>query len=526
MRKRNIKNSWKNDMLEMYFFKGVGLKEEKEYSFKDLRFFDLDRGVDFSFYIESKDDFIEGANYIIEANENVSEKKITEQNVYLNEHGHYQVDIHEKDNKTKAFTFIWDITRMDKKNNAFEIDWEEFGWNSFEDVKNYDVYFPKKFEKLGVVIGANNSKPHIELIQNLNFIDSYIINNKEKLHFTFETNNQLIATNLVYIEGKNPFKTESWDLEISKFVHVLEKDEVCEICGQKSEDSYECKYFNFSVRKHGILNVFLNDRIPVINYKINRFMIDNNIEDIWRKNHEEETLQKLYYSLESSQIKIKCILNNEPYILKDIQWKKNNMSDYKSFYKIENWDYENATLVHMDSYDIFDCLSEYKIDDCHCECGEILNYNEEIVEEVICETLNKNIKFKREIVNKALKDTIRDTVHLIQEQWQEFLKPKKKIDDGSGYVYFIKELMTNSVKIGMASSWKKRLDFFTVKLPFEIKLLHKVKTSNRSETEKNFHEIFEKKRRRSKKTYLGEWFDLTEEDIEDIKSGKYDKYIL
>lgn len=88
-----------------------------------------------------------------------------------------------------------------------------------------------------------------------------------------------------------------------------------------------------------------------------------------------------------------------------------------------------------------------------------------------------------------------------------------------GYIYFIKELFSGRIKIGKTKNLQQRLKLFSVKLPFEIELLHYVKTNNPSYVENLFHEFFEEKR------VNGEWFELDVDDILWVLSGLYTKNI-
>lgn len=95
------------------------------------------------------------------------------------------------------------------------------------------------------------------------------------------------------------------------------------------------------------------------------------------------------------------------------------------------------------------------------------------------------------------------------------LNPENK----KGYIYFIKEDFSNTVKIGKTNNLKERMANFGVKLPFNIELIHSIKTNNALYTEKLFHLHF------SEKKTNGEWFKLDENDIYWIKSGNYTKKI-
>jgi len=82
-----------------------------------------------------------------------------------------------------------------------------------------------------------------------------------------------------------------------------------------------------------------------------------------------------------------------------------------------------------------------------------------------------------------------------------------------GYVYFLKS--KHGYKIGKTKNIKKRMDVFGVKLPFEVKLKYLIKTSYWDVLEKDLHKKFESKK------INGEWFDISEKDIENISHKEF-----
>lgn len=110
---------------------------------------------------------------------------------------------------------------------------------------------------------------------------------------------------------------------------------------------------------------------------------------------------------------------------------------------------------------------------------------------------------------EEIKEKILERENLSMNQ-PHYETEKKKI---KGYVYFVS--CNGLVKIGRTKNFKDRMDVYSVKSPFETKILHQIKTDDSVSLEKHFHTIFMDKRT------SGEWFDLTDKDIENIKSGKY-----
>lgn len=92
---------------------------------------------------------------------------------------------------------------------------------------------------------------------------------------------------------------------------------------------------------------------------------------------------------------------------------------------------------------------------------------------------------------------------------------------GSGYVYFVKEKGTGKVKIGKALNPYQRIARgFGVKIPYELEVLYLIRSHNDLKTERMFHKLYQRKR------VNGEWFDLSNHDLERIRKGRYPLSIL
>jgi len=85
-------------------------------------------------------------------------------------------------------------------------------------------------------------------------------------------------------------------------------------------------------------------------------------------------------------------------------------------------------------------------------------------------------------------------------------KPESK----SGIVYLLKS--GEHYKIGLSKSTNRRMMDISPKLPIEPRLIHTIQTKDMYDLEATFHEHFKEKRTN------GEWFLLTENDVEWIKS--------
>lgn len=88
-------------------------------------------------------------------------------------------------------------------------------------------------------------------------------------------------------------------------------------------------------------------------------------------------------------------------------------------------------------------------------------------------------------------------------------------DIDRGYIYLIRDInVTNYCKIGCSTKPKQRLANFAVNLPFEYEIIHVFSVRHMYAKETSLHRMFADKRK------SGEWFDLSPEDIEYIKSLK------
>lgn len=90
-------------------------------------------------------------------------------------------------------------------------------------------------------------------------------------------------------------------------------------------------------------------------------------------------------------------------------------------------------------------------------------------------------------------------------------KKKSSVSDTWGYVYLLQS-PTSAYKIGRTNNPKSRRRTFGVKLPFEVEYIVVIETDNMFELERTLHARFDDKR------VNGEWFDLSADDVEYIKS--------
>lgn len=91
--------------------------------------------------------------------------------------------------------------------------------------------------------------------------------------------------------------------------------------------------------------------------------------------------------------------------------------------------------------------------------------------------------------------------------------------EAPGYVYFVQEHMNGSFKIGKTKHVERYMNLFVVKLPFENKLIHLIKSGDHHQTKAAFHQHFKDKR------LEGEWFALNQDDVAWLKAGGYTEAI-
>jgi len=103
------------------------------------------------------------------------------------------------------------------------------------------------------------------------------------------------------------------------------------------------------------------------------------------------------------------------------------------------------------------------------------------------------------------------------EMWREInsrdrhAKSKRIAEKKAGSVYLVKESSQGHYKIGRTVNVKSRMKTFTVKLPFKVELSHSFPADDYITAERLLHENF------THRHVDGEWFSLTEGDVEWIK---------
>lgn len=94
-------------------------------------------------------------------------------------------------------------------------------------------------------------------------------------------------------------------------------------------------------------------------------------------------------------------------------------------------------------------------------------------------------------------------------EYSEDIKPLK-INKNAGYVYLLE--YNNLYKIGCSKNIDKRLHDLEKNTPHKINLIHSIKTDNKYKLENELHQKYKDKRSK------GEWFSLSDSDIQNIKN--------
>ena len=92
-------------------------------------------------------------------------------------------------------------------------------------------------------------------------------------------------------------------------------------------------------------------------------------------------------------------------------------------------------------------------------------------------------------------------------------KDLPKLKDPAGYVYLIKEVdFSGQYKIGRTIDPKSRLKQVDLKTPGETMVIALLKTEDAKVLERRLHQKYASKRKR------GEWFDLTDKQVQEIRN--------
>ena len=106
-------------------------------------------------------------------------------------------------------------------------------------------------------------------------------------------------------------------------------------------------------------------------------------------------------------------------------------------------------------------------------------------------------------------ETVRRQREYRQQSWADY---SSKSSSNSGYVYLLKA--GPYYKIGVSTNVDKRIEQLSTLPPFDIELVHTIYSVDMYALEQDFHNLYADKRKN------GEWFELTDSDVEFIKGFK------
>ena len=141
-------------------------------------------------------------------------------------------------------------------------------------------------------------------------------------------------------------------------------------------------------------------------------------------------------------------------------------------------------------------LSRKSLEKCYHKKAVIMNYDTTVR---LCKALNCTIGDLYSLVNKA-------EYEKVEKRKEEREKALNK-----GYIYFILNEANGLIKIGRSADVENRLYQLQYKTGQPLRLLKKIPSDSVVQQEKELHELYSNKR------IHGEWFDITEEDINIFK---------
>lgn len=551
MAKANLTRQRKKDLEKMYggiFFQ----KEGKYYKTLRPRFLDL-------ISCETFEECIEEVNYFLKSyddGESFCLDKVKRDDFYLNKWGHYQCDLKKRKSNERGFTFVWD----EDSEHFVQIDWNMIGFDSYEDYDNVDKYFPSNLKSYAFIYPYEIHDEVKENILHLDYLDlSFINDNGEWVSSIFSIGDENFVSSFKYIKGENPFKISSYDFRESKIRHVKtpeNRNRTCNLCNEKIEEVSLCKYFHFGERKEFVFNNTLIDKEKsLMPFKyIHQFIEKHKIEDRWRKKVDLEDgkfdVQEIYFYKKEPVLSLRLNYKNVFFEL-DVKWKRKILPNFTTFFELENWEYENAKLVHLNSNESIKYSDKFILNETCPFCCKSLKMHE-ITNDEECEFFENETEQLKDFFQHYLNDRNDEHCYNAIQFWNEILKDEKthikvlteKIEKkgasrekrnakkkknqttakSEGYIYFLKELEFGTVKVGLSKNYKRRMDEFGVLLPFTTELIHVIKVKEMRKTEKMIHEYFKGKRKYVEKDgqiKASEWFNLNENDIEKIKKNKY-----
>ena len=125
-----------------------------------------------------------------------------------------------------------------------------------------------------------------------------------------------------------------------------------------------------------------------------------------------------------------------------------------------------------------------------------------------CDESDAELILSSPLVSEALKDEFRQFLKnpfSYKPRGQKQREPQSR----EGFIYVLK--CGPHYKIGLSQNVDRRVEQLSVTPPFDVELIHTIETDDMFKLESFLHDKFSEKRKN------GEWFELTEADVEYIK---------
>ncbi|MFA5554482.1 MAG: GIY-YIG nuclease family protein [Phycisphaerae bacterium] len=139
--------------------------------------------------------------------------------------------------------------------------------------------------------------------------------------------------------------------------------------------------------------------------------------------------------------------------------------------------------------------------------------------DVFSRRLGKKYEMAQKILDYCKSNSgYEDIIEICEKVLDSSEKPEREVDFEEAeprfsYVYLMKS--GQYYKIGKGDCVEKRNYEIGIKLPEELKIIHKIKTNHPFEAESYWHEVFKDKRKK------GEWFNLSSSDVKDFSRRKF-----
>ena len=240
------------------------------------------------------------------------------------------------------------------------------------------------------------------------------------------------------------------------------------------------------------------------NYLLTVNEIEKNGIKILVSNGFNDFVKKCYKKLRIKNPNEHCFLSQKKTVI-SMQWFNRLLKDVKIKYDIDIENFSTLSFRKTFALKFIDSCG-----DCYRGIMALQKFFGFANVNDLCKTLD--IKIKKEIKQIEIKDfnvVTKDDAYdsLENERFLEEIKEVREVKTDAGYCYIMKDdLYPMYYKIGKAKNPSLRENTLLHNSP-TISLFKVVKTKSMHKLETELHDIFKDKR------YRGEWFELTEEDI-------------